>query len=79
MNNEIIKFNNGNLELDVTVAPDKDIVWLSANQMALLFDRDEKTIRKHINNILKIEKLKKRTTRKKCVLLELSNLFHFIL
>ena len=47
------KFNNGNLELDVTVAPDKDIVWLSANQMALLFDRDEKTIRKHINNIFK--------------------------
>ena len=28
-----------------------DIVWLSANQMALLFDRDEKTIRKHINNV----------------------------
>ena len=27
-----------------------DIV-LSANQMALLFDRDEKTIRKHINNV----------------------------
>lgn len=53
MNNEIIKFNNGNLELDVTVTPDKDTVWLSANQMALLFDRDEKTIRKHINNIFK--------------------------
>ena len=28
-----------------------DTVWLSANQMALLFDRDEKTIRKHINNV----------------------------
>lgn len=53
MNNEIIKFNNGNLELDVTVTQDKDTVWLSANQMALLFDRDEKTIRKHINNIFK--------------------------
>lgn len=45
MNNEIIKFNNGNLELDVTVTPDKNIVWLSTKQMALLFDRDEKTIR----------------------------------
>ena len=29
----------------------EDTVWLSANQMALLFDRDEKTIRKHINNV----------------------------
>lgn len=28
MNNEIIKFNNGNLELDVTVTPDKDTVVL---------------------------------------------------
>lgn len=27
------------------------MVWLSANQMAALFDRDEKTIRKHINNV----------------------------
>lgn len=26
-------------------------LWLTANQMALLFDRDEKTIRKHINYI----------------------------
>ena len=42
MNNEIIKFENGDLQLDVTVSPDNEIVWLSANQMALLFDRDEK-------------------------------------
>ena len=53
MNNAIIKFVNGDLELDVTVSPDKDTVWLSANQMALLFNRDEKTIRKHINNTFK--------------------------
>lgn len=59
MNNKIIKFNNGNLELDVTVVPDKDTVWLSANQMALLFDRDEKTIRKHINNIFKDREVEK--------------------
>ena len=33
------------------VRMDSDTVWLSANQMASLFDRDEKTIRKHINNV----------------------------
>lgn len=42
MNNEIIKFVDGDLQLDVTVSPDNETVWLSANQMALLFDRDEK-------------------------------------
>ena len=68
MNNEIIKFNNGNLELDVTVTPDKDTVWLTANQMALLFDRDEKTIRKHINNIFKDREVEKENnTQKMCV------------
>ena len=29
MNNEIIKFMNGDLELDVTITPDKDTVWLT--------------------------------------------------
>ena len=32
-----------------------ETVWLNANQMAELFGRDYKTIRKHINNILKEE------------------------
>jgi len=28
-----------------------ETVWLTANQMAQLFERDEKTLRKHINNV----------------------------
>ena len=55
MNNEIIKLVNGDLQLDVTVSPNEETVWLSVNQMALLFDCDEKTIGKHINNALKEE------------------------
>ncbi len=53
MSNEIIKFINGNLQLDVTVSPDKETVWLNRNQLAQLFDRDVKTIGKHINNVKK--------------------------
>ena len=55
MNNEIIKFVNGDLQMDVTVSPDNEIVWLNRNQLAQLFDRDVKTIGKHINNALKEE------------------------
>ena len=55
MNDEIIKFVNGSLQLDVTVSPDKVTVWLNRNQIAQLFDRDVKTIGKHINNALKEE------------------------
>ena len=39
------------MSLDVNVSPDEETVWLSANEIALLFNRDPKTIRKHINNV----------------------------
>ena len=32
-----------------------ETVWLNTEQMAKLFDRDYKTIRKHINNALEEE------------------------
>ena len=48
---ELIKFEDGEFSLDVNVSPNEDTVWLSANEIALLFERDEKTIRKHINNV----------------------------
>ncbi|EUC51560.1 RhuM family protein [Mogibacterium timidum] len=55
MHNEIIIYKNGELELPVEVTPDKETVWLNRNQLAVLFDRDVKTIGKHINNALKEE------------------------
>ena len=55
MNNEIIRFINGDLQLDVTVSPDNETVWLNRNQIAQLFGRDIKTIGKHINNALNEE------------------------
>lgn len=57
--NSIVLFTDGSVSLDVPVSPDTDTVWLSANQMAVLFDKDEKTIRKHINNAFSDEELEK--------------------
>ena len=51
MINEIIRFNNGNLELDVTVTPDKDTVWLTVDQLCTLFNKNKSTISRHIKNI----------------------------
>ena len=53
MKNEIVLFKNQNVKLEVNMKD--ETVWLNANQMAELFGRDYKTIRKHINNILKEE------------------------
>ena len=57
MKNEIILFENQNVKLEVNMQD--ETVWLSANQMAVLFSKDEKTIRKHINNIFKDGELEK--------------------
>lgn len=51
-NLEIVKFNNGDFELDVSVSPGEDTVWLSLDDMALLFDRDRSVIGKHVRNCL---------------------------
>ena len=54
---DLVKFIDGELELDITVSPYEETIWMSANQMACLFRKDCKTIRKHINNIFKDEEL----------------------
>lgn len=53
MKNEIILFENQNVKLEVSMKD--ETVWLNTEQMAKLFDRDYKTIRKHINNALEEE------------------------
>ena len=53
MKNEIIIFENQKVKLEVNL--EGETVWLNAEQMAELFDRDSKTIRKHINNALSEE------------------------
>lgn len=55
MNNEVIIYKDSELKLQVEVTPDKETVWLNRNQLATLFDRDIKTIGRHINNALKEE------------------------
>ena len=42
MNNEIIKFVNGDLQIDVTISPNEETVWLTQKQMAELFDVSHK-------------------------------------
>ena len=58
-NNEIVLFETKDKSVVLPVAVENETVWLSANQMAELFDRDEKTIRKHINNVFKEEEVEK--------------------
>lgn len=53
MKNEIILFENQSVKLEVNMKD--ETVWLNREQLAILFDRDIKTIGKHINNALNEE------------------------
>ena len=53
MDYEVIKFENDNVELEVNISPEEETVWLSLNEMCLLFDRDKSVISRHIRNIFK--------------------------
>ena len=55
MKNEIILFEDQNVKLEVNMKD--ETVWLSQQQMADLFDKNRKTITRHIQNIYKDEEL----------------------
>ena len=59
LNDKIVIYCTADGQTTVDVRMNGDTVWLSANQMANLFDRDEKTIRKHINNVFSEKELEK--------------------
>ena len=53
--NEIVLFETEDKEVKLSVPIQDETVWLNRNQLAELFDRDVKTIGKHINNALREE------------------------
>ncbi len=59
LNDKIVIYQTADGQTSIDVKLENDTVWLSANQMAILFDRDEKTIRKHINNVFSEGELEK--------------------
>ena len=53
--NQIVIYKDENNFIQLEVRIDGDMIWLTRQQLATLFDRDYKTISKHINNALKEE------------------------
>ena len=65
MQNQMIIYNNGELELKVSV--EKETIWLRSEDIALLFDVNRPAIVKHIGNIYKTDELEEIST---CSILE---------
>ena len=62
MNNEIIKFVNGDLQLDVGISPEQNTVWLTVEQICTLFNKNKSTISRHIKNIFNERELDKNSS-----------------
>ena len=62
---EIVIFETEDKSIVLPVTVESETVWLSVNQMAVLFDRDEKTIRKHINNVFAEDEVEKNNNTQK--------------
>ena len=59
MNNNIIIYKNGEIDLNISVK--EDTIWLKQDEIAQLFDKDRTVITRHINNILKDEEVDKKS------------------
>ena len=66
MNNyEMVKFTDNGFELDVRADSENETVWLTQDEMALLFDSDRTRITRHINNIFQDEELDEKSNVRK--------------
>ena len=59
---ELIRFKDNEFELDVNVSPQEETVWLTKDEMALLFERDRTAISRRIHNIYREGELDPKST-----------------
>ena len=52
MNNEIVIFTDGDVNIEVQINPEEETVWLTQKQMGELFAVKQATLSEHINNII---------------------------
>ena len=53
LENKIVIYQTEDGQTQIDVRVENETVWLSANQMAMLFDREESNIRRHVINVFR--------------------------
>ena len=59
---ELVKFVDGELELEVNVSPKEETIWMSIEQMSILYQVDRSGISRHIKNIYNNLELEEEST-----------------
>ena len=57
---DLVRFTDGNFELDVRADSENETVLLTQEEMVLLFNRHQGVISRHINSIFKEGELEKK-------------------
>ncbi|HJB45718.1 MAG TPA: virulence protein RhuM/Fic/DOC family protein [Candidatus Mediterraneibacter surreyensis] len=60
--NEIVLFTDNGIKLEVPITPEQETVWLTQEQMSVLFETARSSIAYHIGNIFKEGELDKNTS-----------------
>lgn len=64
-NYEMVKFIDGDFELEVNVSPKEETIWLTQSQMSLLFGVNVSRISRHIRNALDEEEINEKSNLRK--------------
>ncbi len=59
MNSQIEIFKSKDDKIELSVKFDSDTVWLSQEQLVVLFERDQSVISRHINNVFNKKELER--------------------
>lgn len=70
--NEIVVYQPDEI-VNLEVRVENESVWLTLNQIAILFDRDKSVISRHINNVYKEKELSKISTVAKIATVQIEN------
>lgn len=65
MDNKIEIFKSDDNKIELSVKFDADTVWLSQEQLVVLFERDQSVISRHINNVFKENELERKSNMQK--------------
>lgn len=73
LNYEIVKFESGEISLDIRVSPDEETVWLNKEQIVILFETTRQNVEYHITNIYSQNELEIGATCKEILQVQLEN------
>ena len=62
---ELVRFTDGDFELDIRTDSENETVWLSQKEISLLFETERSVVGKHISNILKSGEVREKSNVQK--------------